>query len=59
MKTYSRAGAESDYPCLAFDLKKTENTMVLGEGSASVCLELGKMTTLWLMLPEWVMRLKN
>lgn len=42
MKTYSRAGAESDYPCLAFDLKKTENTMVLGEGSASVCLELGE-----------------
>lgn len=42
MKTYSRASAESDYPCLAFDLKKTENTMVLGEGSASVCLELGE-----------------
>ena len=42
MKTYSRADAESDYPCLAFDLKKTENTMVLGEGSASVCLEIGE-----------------
>ncbi len=42
MKTYSRANAESDYPCQAFDLKKTENTMVLGEGSASVCLEIGE-----------------
>ncbi|HEA31262.1 MAG TPA: beta-ketoacyl synthase, partial [Leeuwenhoekiella sp.] len=42
MKTYSRANAESKYPCLAFDLDKTENTMVLGEGSASMCLELGE-----------------
>lgn len=42
LKTYSRASAESDYPCLAFDLEKTENTMVLGEGSASVCLEMGE-----------------
>ncbi|WP_031427022.1 beta-ketoacyl synthase N-terminal-like domain-containing protein [Flavimarina sp. Hel_I_48] len=43
MKTYSRASANSNFPCLAFDLKKTENTMVLGEGSASVCLEIGEM----------------
>ncbi|MFI8377590.1 beta-ketoacyl synthase N-terminal-like domain-containing protein [Leeuwenhoekiella sp. NPDC079379] len=42
MKTYSRAGQEASYPCRAFDLDKTENTMVLGEGAASVCLELGK-----------------
>lgn len=30
------------YPCRALDLDKSENTMVLGEGSASVCLELGE-----------------
>ncbi len=42
LKTYSRASAECDYPCRALDLKKTENTMVLGEGSASVCLEVGE-----------------
>ncbi|MDP5044761.1 MAG: beta-ketoacyl synthase [Leeuwenhoekiella sp.] len=41
MKTYSRADKEVFYPCRAFDLNKTENTMVLGEGAASVCLELG------------------
>lgn len=29
------------YPCLALDLKKSENTMVLGEGAAMACLEKG------------------
>jgi len=29
------------YPCRALDLTKTQNTMVLGEGAASVCLEKG------------------
>ncbi|WP_290475100.1 MULTISPECIES: beta-ketoacyl synthase N-terminal-like domain-containing protein [unclassified Leeuwenhoekiella] len=42
LKTYSRAGENTDFPCLAFDLKKNENTMVLGEGAASICLEKGK-----------------
>ena len=42
MKTYSRADEKSEFPCLAFDLNKTENTMVLGEGAASVCLEVGE-----------------
>lgn len=40
MKIYSTAGG--DYPCRAFDFDKKQNTMVLGEGAASACLELGK-----------------
>ncbi|MGL2965196.1 beta-ketoacyl synthase N-terminal-like domain-containing protein [Flavobacterium sp. XGLA_31] len=30
------------YPCRAFDLTKTKNAMVLGEGAAMACLELGE-----------------
>ena len=30
---------ESEYPCRALDLEKKENSMVLGEGAAMVCLE--------------------
>ncbi len=41
LKTYSRAEEGADFPCLAFDLEKTENTMVLGEGAASICMEKG------------------
>ncbi|WP_442846899.1 beta-ketoacyl synthase N-terminal-like domain-containing protein [Leeuwenhoekiella sp. H156] len=41
LKTYSRAGEDADFPCLSFDLEKTENTMVLGEGAASICMEKG------------------
>jgi 3-oxoacyl-(acyl-carrier-protein) synthase len=33
---------DNDYPCRAFDLIKTKNTMVLGEGAAMACLELGE-----------------
>lgn len=40
MKIY--AMTPSEYPCRSFDLQKTENTMVLGEGAAVVCLEKGK-----------------
>jgi 3-oxoacyl-(acyl-carrier-protein) synthase len=40
MKIYSSAGGE--YPCRAFDFDKKQNTMVLGEGAASACLELGR-----------------
>ncbi|WP_158974637.1 beta-ketoacyl synthase N-terminal-like domain-containing protein [Cellulophaga sp. L1A9] len=29
------------YPCQAFNLEKTQNTMVLGEGASVVCLEQG------------------
>lgn len=40
MKIYSTAGGK--YPCRAFDFDKKQNTMVLGEGAASACLELGR-----------------
>ncbi len=39
LKIYSRE--EGAYPCLALDLNKKSNTMVLGEGAAMVCLEQG------------------
>lgn len=32
---------ESQYPCKALDLNKTQNTMVLGEGASMACLESG------------------
>jgi len=41
IKTYTRASVDAEFPCLALDLDKTENTMVLGEGAAAVCLEIG------------------
>lgn len=40
LKIYSKAN--SDYPCRALDLDKTQNTMILGEGAAIACLESGK-----------------
>ena len=45
MKIYSKYSNNStlntaeEYPCRAFDLNKTVNTMVLGEGAAVACLE--------------------
>jgi 3-oxoacyl-(acyl-carrier-protein) synthase len=39
MKIYS--AGESGYPCRALDLEKAISGMVLGEGAASACLELG------------------
>jgi 3-oxoacyl-(acyl-carrier-protein) synthase len=36
------ANQEQDYPCRAFDLEKTKNTMVLGEAASVACLELGQ-----------------
>jgi 3-oxoacyl-(acyl-carrier-protein) synthase len=33
--------ALTTYPCKSFDLDKTKNTMVLGEGAAAICLEKG------------------
>jgi len=32
---------DGPYPCRALDLEKTSSTMVLGEGAAAACLELG------------------
>ena len=40
MKIY--ASAATEYPCRAMDLEKKSNTMVLGEGAASACLEPGR-----------------
>jgi 3-oxoacyl-(acyl-carrier-protein) synthase len=40
MKIYS--SLEGDYPSRALDLGKTSNSMVLGEGAASACLEPGR-----------------
>ncbi len=39
LKIYSRGG--EPYPCRALDLRKRNNGMVLGEGSAMACLEKG------------------
>lgn len=41
MKIY--ASKESDYPCLAMDLTKKSNSMVLGEGAAAACLVPGRL----------------
>lgn len=35
------AASQSEWPCRAFDLEKKYNTMILGEGAAVCCLELG------------------
>jgi 3-oxoacyl-(acyl-carrier-protein) synthase len=35
------ANEESEFPCKAFDLSKTKNSMVLGEGAGVACLEIG------------------
>jgi 3-oxoacyl-(acyl-carrier-protein) synthase len=40
MKIYAKEN--QDFPCRALDLDKTQNTMILGEGAAVCCLELGK-----------------
>jgi 3-oxoacyl-(acyl-carrier-protein) synthase len=40
MKIYS--SLEAHYPCRAMDLDKKVNTMVLGEGAGSACLEPGR-----------------
>ena len=39
LKIYAKENQE--FPCRAFDLEKTKNSMVLGEGAAMACLELG------------------
>lgn len=39
LKIYAKEPQE--YPCRAFDFNKKNNTMVLGEGAAVACLELG------------------
>ncbi len=41
LKIYSKDG-KSEFPCRALDLDKKRNSMILGEGAALSCLELGK-----------------
>jgi len=36
------AKKNTDYPCLSLDLEKNRNTMILGEGAASICIEKGE-----------------
>ena len=40
LKIYAKTNAE--FPCRTLDLTKNKNTMVLGEGAAMACLELGE-----------------
>jgi 3-oxoacyl-(acyl-carrier-protein) synthase len=40
LKIYSKE--DSEFPCRAFDLQKTKNSMVLGEAASVACLELGE-----------------
>lgn len=40
LKIYSKE--ENEFKCRAFDLHKTKNSMVLGEGAAVICLEMGE-----------------
>jgi 3-oxoacyl-(acyl-carrier-protein) synthase len=40
LKIYSRS--DEEYPNRALDLEKKQNTMILGEGAAVCCLEIGK-----------------
>ncbi|MDN3678264.1 beta-ketoacyl synthase N-terminal-like domain-containing protein [Flavobacterium paronense] len=40
LKIYAKTNSE--FPCRAFDLHKTNNSMVLGEGAAMACLEIGE-----------------
>jgi hypothetical protein len=44
LKIYSRS--EEAYPNRAFDLNKTQSTMILGEGAGVCCLENGKENAL-------------
>ncbi|MBU2950468.1 beta-ketoacyl synthase [Tamlana agarivorans] len=42
LKIYAQQEPDhADFPCRAFDLDKTKNTMVLGEGASVACLESG------------------
>lgn len=41
LKIYSKSAADK-YPCRALDLTKKNNTLVLGEGAAVACLEIGE-----------------
>ena len=40
LKIYAKQS--QDYPCRALDIEKSQNTMILGEGAAVCCLEIGE-----------------
>jgi len=40
LKIYSNS--DGAFPCRAFDLEKKQNSLILGEGAAVCCLEIGK-----------------
>jgi 3-oxoacyl-(acyl-carrier-protein) synthase len=40
LKIYSKE--KNEYKCRAFDLNKTKNSMVLGEGAGAICLEINQ-----------------
>jgi 3-oxoacyl-(acyl-carrier-protein) synthase len=40
LKIYAKT--DDDYPCRTLDFSKTKNAMILGEGAAVCCLEIGK-----------------
>lgn len=40
LKIYSKS--QDQFPCRAFDMKKNQNSMVLGEGASVACLEIGE-----------------
>lgn len=40
LKIYAKE--ESEFPCKAFDLQKTKNSLILGEAAAVACLEIGE-----------------
>lgn len=40
LKIYSKS--QDEFPCRAFDMAKTHNSMVLGEGASVGCLEIGE-----------------
>ena len=42
LKIYSNSNECSEYPNRALDLNKKKNTLILGEGAAVCCLEIGK-----------------
>lgn len=41
LKVYAKN--KDEYPCKSFNLKKKQNTMILGEGAAAICIEKGSM----------------
>ncbi|MFT6796980.1 MAG: 3-oxoacyl-[acyl-carrier-protein] synthase II [Maribacter sp.] len=50
LKIYAQNRLGESYPCRALDLKKTENTMILGEGAAMACLEIESVSNALAMI---------